>query len=67
MTDNQWSYSKSLDMASAIQTLSAKPVFIRPHSPLQHGTVERDNRTLQPKWASRQVFTNTDRTHALAP
>jgi hypothetical protein len=31
MTDNHWSYSKSLDNASAIQKLNAKHVFIRPH------------------------------------
>jgi hypothetical protein len=33
MTDNHWSYSKSLDMVRAIQTLTAKHVFIRPHCP----------------------------------
>jgi transposase InsO family protein len=68
MTDNHWSYSKSLDMASAIQKLNAEHVFIRPHCAWQNGKVERYDRTLQTGWPYRQVFTtNTARTHALAP
>lgn len=68
MTDNHWSYGKSLDMANTMQTLNAKHVFIRAHCPWQNGKVERYNRTLQTEWAYRQVFNaNTERTHALAP
>jgi transposase InsO family protein len=68
MTDNHFSYKRSVDVAAAMAALSAKHVFIRPHCPWQNGKVERYNRTLQAEWAYRQVFlSNAERTAALAP
>jgi transposase InsO family protein len=68
MTDNHWSYAKSTDVASAMSTLRAEHIFIKPHCPWQNGKVERFNRTLQIERAYRQVFTSNDqRTQALAP
>jgi transposase InsO family protein len=68
MTDNHWSYTRSTDVAGAIQTLGAKHKLIKPHCPWQNGKVERFNRTLQIEWAYRQVFTtNAERAAALAP
>ena len=68
MTDNHWSYTRSLDISDAMTVLGATHVLIRPHCPWQNGKVERYNRTLQIEWAYRQVFlTNAARTAALAP
>jgi transposase InsO family protein len=68
ITDNHFSYRQSTDMAKAIESLSAKHKFIRPHCPWQNGKVERFNRTLQVEWAYREVFySNAERTAALAP
>lgn len=68
MTDNHWSYSKSVDVAEAMKALGAKHIFIKPHCPWQNGKVERYNRTLQTEWIYRRVFTsNTERAEALAP
>ncbi len=68
MTDNHFSYKLSTDVATAMSSLDARHVFIRPHCPWQNGKVERYNRTLQIEWAYRQVFLNNDaRTAALAP
>ncbi len=66
MTDNHWSYTKSNDVAVAIEALGATHKTIRPHCPWQNGKVERFNRTLQTEWAYRQVFTtNHERATAL--
>jgi transposase InsO family protein len=68
MTDNHYSYTKSNDVRSALRTLGARQVLIRPHCPWQNGKVERFNRTLQTEWAYRQVFTSNDqRSRALGP
>lgn len=68
MTDNHWSYRRSIDLAEAMAAIGAKQVFIRPHCPWQNGKVERFNRTLQIEWAYSQIFTsNVERTAALAP
>lgn len=68
MTDNHWSYTKSVDVAAVLADLDAKHVLIKPHCPWQNGKVERFNRTLQVEWAYRQVFTsNDDRDAALGP
>lgn len=68
MTDNHWSYTRSADVATAIEGLGAKHKTIKPHCPWQNGKVERFNRTLQAEWAYRQVFTsNHERSAALAP
>jgi transposase InsO family protein len=68
MTDNHWSYTRSTDVADAIQTLRAKHKLIKPHCPWQNGKVERFNRTLQTEWAYHQIYLNNhERTAALAP
>jgi len=68
ITDNHFSYRKSVDMKNAITTLGARHKFIKPHCPWQNGKAERYNRTLQAEWAYRQLFTsNADRAAALAP
>ena len=68
ITDNHFSYRKSVAMKNAITTLGARHKFIKPHCPWQNGKAERYNRTLQTEWAYRQVFTsNADRAAALAP
>ena len=68
ITDNHFSYRRSVDMKNAITTLGARHKFIKPHCPWQNGKAERYNRTLQAEWAYRQLFTsNADRATALAP
>jgi transposase InsO family protein len=68
MTDNHFSYRKSLDFQAAVAALGARQKFIRPHCPWQNGKVERFNRTLATEWAYREVFTSNDeRAAALAP
>ncbi len=68
MTDNHFSCRHARAVADVIAALGARHVFIRPHCPWQNGKVERFNRTLQTKWAYRQVFTsNAERSAALAP
>jgi transposase InsO family protein len=68
ITDNHWSYRRSVDFAAVITAIGAKHKFIKPHCPWQNGKVERFNRTLATEWAYRQVFTsNADRAAALAP
>ena len=68
MTDNHWSYTRSLALRELLALHGITHKLIRPHCPWQNGKVERFNRTLQTEWAYRQVFTtNDDRTTALAP
>jgi transposase InsO family protein len=68
ITDNAKNYTLSRDFKTAIATIDAEHLTIRPHCPWQNGKVERFNRTFQTEWAYRQVFTSNDeRTAALAP
>jgi len=68
MTDNHWSYTKSNQFATALDTIGADHITIRPHCPWQNGKVERFNRTLATEWAHRRVYqSNTQRTLALQP
>ncbi len=68
LTDNHWSYRRSVDVGAVIANLGARHKFIRPHCPWLNCKVERFNRTLQIEWAYRQVFlSNDDRGAALAP
>ena len=60
MTDNHWSYTKSIAFADALSVVGACHLTIRPHCPWQNGKVERFNRTLQTEWAYKQVFTSND-------
>ena len=68
MTDNHWSYTRSIALAELLTGANIKHRLIRPHCPWQNGKVERFNRTLQTEWAYRQVFaSNTERSTAFAP
>lgn len=66
MTDNAWSYTRSIGFTEALTDIGARHIRIRPHCPWQNGKVERFNRTLQIEWAYRQLFnSNTERSQAL--
>lgn len=68
MTDNHWSYTRSIALAAQLAAIGAKHRLIKPHCPWQNGKVERFNRTLQTEWSYRRVYaTNTERTLALEP
>jgi transposase InsO family protein len=68
MTDNHWSYTRSVSLRGLLTETGIAHLLIKPHCPWQNGKVERFNRTLQTEWAYRQIFlTNTERTDALAP
>jgi transposase InsO family protein len=56
MTDNHWSYRKTVRLAELIDAIGASHKFIRPHCPWQNGKVERFNRTLQTEWAYRVII-----------
>ena len=68
ITDNHFSYRRSIDVKNAMTTLGATHKFIKPHCPWQNGKVERFNRTLATEWAYRQASpaTRTD-TRPLLP
>lgn len=67
LTDNAKSYRTSHDWAAVCTALQIKRRFIKPGRPWTNGKAERFNRTLQDRWAYRQVWTsNDDRTDALA-
>jgi transposase InsO family protein len=68
MTDNHWSYTRTVTFTELLKDGKIKHRRIRPHCPWHNGKVERFNRTLQTEWAYRQVFaSNQDRHDALAP
>ena len=68
VSDNQWSYTRSLALAELLERRGIKHVFIRPHCPWQNGKMERFNRTLQTEWAYRQPFrSNQERADTLVP
>lgn len=68
MTDNALNYRRSNHFRDLLNTIGAKHVLIRPHSPWQNGKAERFNRTLQEGWAYRHPFTsNQQRLDALTP
>jgi len=68
MTDNHWSYTKTIAFADALANIGAEHITIRAHCPWQNGKVERFNRTLQTEWAYRRVYTsNAQRSRALEP
>jgi transposase InsO family protein len=67
LTDNAKAYRTSHDWAAVCTALQIKRRFIKPGCPWTNGKAERFNRTLQDRWAYRQVWTsNDDRTDALA-
>ncbi len=68
MSDNHWSYTRSLALAELLDQQGNKHVFIRPHCPRRDRKVERFNRTLQTEWAYRQPFqSNQKYADTLAP
>ena len=67
MTDNHWSYTKSIAFTDALTAIGADHIRIRPHCPWQNGKVERFNRTLQTEWAYKQVFTSNDERAQVLP
>lgn len=68
ITDNHLSYRRSAHVATVLDQLHAKHLFIKPHCPWQNGKVERYNRTLRSEWSYRRVFgSNAERARALAP
>jgi transposase InsO family protein len=67
LTDNAKAYRTSHDWAAVCTALQIKRRFIKPGCPWTNGKAERFNRTLQDRWAYRQVWTSNDqRTAALA-
>lgn len=68
MSDNHWSYTRSLALAELLEQRGIKHVFILSRCPWQNGKVERFNRTLQTEWAYRQPFrSNQERADTLSP
>ena len=67
LTDNAKAYRTSHDWAAVCSALQLKRRFIKPGCPWTNGKAERFNRTLQDRWAYRQIWTSNDqRTAALA-
>ena len=67
LTDNAKAYRISHDWAAVCTALQIKRRFTKPGCPWTNGKAERFNRTLQDRWAYRQIWTsNDDRTAALA-
>ena len=65
LTDNHWSYAKSVDLREVLTSAGTEHWFIKPHCPWQNGKVERFNRTLANEWAYRRPYlTNDERTAA---
>ena len=60
LTDNHWSYAKSVDLRDVLMSAGAEHWFIKAHCPWQNGKVERFNRTLATEWAYRRVYLSND-------
>lgn len=56
MTDNAFACRLSEDFQGILAGLDARHILIKPGHPWQNGKAERFNRTLQERWACRQVF-----------
>ena len=66
MTDNHWSYTKSLRFKALLALRGIKHLTIKPQNPQQNGKVERYHQTLKREWANRQAWPNEEtRTQAL--
>ena len=66
MTDNHWSYTKSLRFKALLRGRGIKHLTIKPYNPQQNGKVERYHQTLKREWANRQAWPNEEtRTQAL--
>jgi transposase InsO family protein len=67
ITDNHFSYRRSLDFGQAVASIGAKQKFIQPRHPWTNGKVERFNRTMAQEWAyTRPYQSNQERTAAFA-
>ncbi|WP_263165303.1 IS481 family transposase [Streptomyces sp. SCSIO ZS0520] len=67
LTDNAWSYRKSLVWQQALADLGASRKLTRAYRPQTNGKVERFNRTLLEEWAYLRPYTSNDeRSAALA-
>ena len=66
MSDNAFSYRRSVAFARVLAGLGARHILIRPQCPWQNGKVERLNRTLLREWAYARVFgSNAERAGCL--
>jgi len=67
ITDNHFSYRRSLDFGHAVTSIGAKQKFIQPRHPWTNGKVERFNRTMAQEWAyARPYQSNQERAAAFA-
>ncbi|WP_426593410.1 IS481 family transposase [Cellulomonas sp. McL0617] len=67
ITDNAFSYRRSLAFRDAVLELGIVHKFIKPHCPWTNGKVERLNRTLATEWAYSRVFASNDERATLLP
>jgi transposase InsO family protein len=68
ITDNHWSYSRSVELRRVLAAHGTEHWFIKAHCPWQNGKVERFNRTLATEWAYRRPYdSNDERTAAFTP
>jgi transposase InsO family protein len=66
MSDNAFSYRRSVAFAQVLAQLGARHILIRPHCPWTNGKIERFNRTLLREWAYSRVFrSNAERAGCL--
>jgi len=63
LSDNAYTYRKSIAFKEAVAQIGAEQRFIKPHCPRTNGKVERINRTLATEWAFRQIFTSNQALH----
>jgi len=67
MTDNHWSYTRSVKVAEVIMALDARHVTIKAHCPWQNGKVERYQRTMAQEWAYATIYLTNDARAAALP
>ena len=67
LTDNAKSYTISHAWREVCAVLQIKRRYIKPGCPWTNGKAERFNRTLQDRWAYRQLWTSNDQRTAALP
>ena len=66
MTDNHWSYKRSLLFQALLKRHGIKHITIKPYNPQQNGKVERYHLTLKREWINQQAWPDEEtRTQAL--